>query len=232
MSGFGDALHRAAADRGREAATNEQILQEFRDGNAAARVEAARRYAYLASEVRDFLVQRGVPSIQMMVNKQSWFGGLAPVCKGWYVGRYFVTVEGRLVRFAHEGRAWRSASEGHLKSKIKPGQRYLGTYLRGATVVHDVRDGVDNAMFLSGRSLPRYFSSEEQFGRYCYGDLLQPGRSLPCPASALLLPEESTELYLVNMDSYDRDFSVSRPHDELASGALSLVEPQGRGNTR
>jgi hypothetical protein len=229
VSKFEEDLHRAAQQRSEAAATTEHLLQRFRQANAPARDEAARRLIGVAEDVRNFLVRRGVAPQQIMAGRVGFRGlHLEAVCSGWSLDPYFVTSAGRFVSFTADNRIHADP----LKHRVKPGQRYLGRYGKTEPVKEFV-NGVADAMFIpGGQPAPFFFSSLDAFNRYYYGDLYQPGRELPCPHVALLFTKASTELYLTRLDTYDRCVNVARFDQQIADSALKLVETHGSGQSR
>lgn len=223
MSDFNERLNQAAAARHHTAVGATQLLNAFREANATAPAEAARRLARLATETRDFLTRRGVQPQRAVARKDTTLRGavLETVAEGWTLGSYFLTVDGRFVSFTNPPRR---SGDDNLQRRVRPGDRYLGHYRKGTPPeVAEIRVGVDHAVFVGERVPPLSTVSEANFRRLYYGEFHDP--SLPRPAQALLLTGDVSQLYLASPESYSSDYHVRRVDELVLQSAVLLVDP-------
>lgn len=230
MTRFEEELHRAAEQRSTTATAVDQSLQRFREHNAPARQEAARRLVQVAEDVRSFLMHHRIPPRQIIAVRTTRLRGrhLVHVASGWSLMPYFVTVEGRFVRFVTLSRA--EQPYGEWRPKTKPGQHYIGHIGKAVNPVKEVQDGVHGAIFASkAKPMESWYRTGAEFADYYYTDLSGLGGSpksqgIPCPGEALLLTPGTDELWMARHDFHDDIVSVVRRDKEIADSALKLVE--------
>jgi hypothetical protein len=228
VTSFEEELHRAVDQRWTNAAALAQNLERFHERNAPARQEAERRLVQIAEDVRSFLIHHQVPPYKMMAGYSTRLQSRRLLCaaSGWTIDNYFLTIEGRFVRFAYADPV--RAPYGDSPT-MKPGQRYIGHIGKAENLVREIKDGVANAIFVpESKPLATFYKSEAEFISYYYTDLPSfsdalPRQPLPCPGEALLLTPGNNELCMARLDN-EGTVRVRRQDETIADGALRLVE--------